>query len=149
VNRSDQELLLAARASFSMREVMERLGYSISGQTAKMLSKRLEELGVSPPSGGSHKRKKQDLSKILVENSTYSSSNSLKRRLISNNLIEYKCHNQNCDVVDTWNGKPIQLQLEHKNGNPKDNRLENLELLCPNCHTQTPTWGRKDRARPR
>ena len=51
----------------------------------------------------------------------------------------YKC--EGCELTE-WRGKPITLELEHKNADRKDNTRENLELLCPNCHAQTPTWRR-------
>ncbi len=49
-----------------------------------------------------------------------------------------------CGITD-WNGKPLTLQLEHKNGNSENNKPENLCLLCPNCHSQTPTYGAKNK----
>jgi hypothetical protein len=55
-------------------------------------------------------------------------------------LLIYKCYK--CGI-DSWNDEPIELQLEHINGNHFDNRLENLTLLCPNCHSQTKTFCRK------
>lgn len=50
----------------------------------------------------------------------------------------YECNE--CHVSD-WNGKPLQLQIDHVDGNNKNNVVENLRYLCPNCHTQTETWG--------
>lgn len=47
-----------------------------------------------------------------------------------------------CGQNNIWNGKKLVLQLDHKNGNNKDNRIENLRILCPNCHTQTETYCR-------
>ncbi len=46
-----------------------------------------------------------------------------------------------CGVGREWNGKPLTLQIDHISGDNKDNRIENLRLICPNCHTQTDTWG--------
>lgn len=47
-----------------------------------------------------------------------------------------------------WRGKPIVFELEHKDGNNRNNSRENVEALCPNCHSQTPTWrGRGGEAR--
>jgi len=44
-----------------------------------------------------------------------------------------------CGIRD-WNDKEITLELDHINGNNRDHRLANIRLLCPNCHSQTPTW---------
>lgn len=80
---------------------------------------------------------------ILVENSTYASTNSLKKRLIKDGLLVEKC--SECGSGATWNNKPLVLQLDHINGISNDNRLKNLRLLCPNCHSQTPTFCGKER----
>lgn len=54
------------------------------------------------------------------------------------------CENPNCGIVD-WNGLPLRIELHHINGNACDNRLENLQFLCPNCHSQTITYRGKKR----
>jgi len=59
----------------------------------------------------------------------------LRRKLIEDGLKENKCENPECGITD-WHGKFLPLELHHINGNHYDNRLENLILLCPNCHAQ-------------
>lgn len=80
---------------------------------------------------------KTNLSEILVENSNFPRCH-LKKRLIKENIIEDKC--SECSLSKMWNNKPITLQLDHINGIRNDNRIENLRLLCPNCHSQTNTF---------
>lgn len=82
------------------------------------------------------------LSEIMVKNSKYCSSKGLKIKIIKEKIIEYVC--EKCSNKGTWMGKKIVLQLEHKNGNNRDNRLENLCFLCPNCHSQTETYAGKN-----
>lgn len=65
----------------------------------------------------------------------------IKRRLLKN-YKEYKCE---CCGISEWNDKPIVLQLHHINKNRYDNRLENLQLLCPNCHSQTDNFCNHDK----
>lgn len=79
---------------------------------------------------------------IFIENSPYGRS-TVKRVLIREKILEYKCNE--CENTGMWNGKPLTLQLEHKNGFPNDNRLENLEFLCPNCHSQTSTFAARNK----
>jgi DNA-binding CsgD family transcriptional regulator len=62
----------------------------------------------------------------------------LKRRLINEGLKENRC--ESCGI-SKWRGKPLPMQLHHLNGDGNDNRLENLQLLCANCHSQTDNWG--------
>ena len=85
--------------------------------------------------------RKKDLKDILVENSGRTSY-SIKKRLLHEGIKEYKC--EICGISE-WLGKPISLHLHHLNGDHRDNRLENLQILCPNCHSQTDNYaGRKN-----
>jgi hypothetical protein len=82
---------------------------------------------------------------IFVRNST-ADRGQVKRRLLQDLKWPYKCRQCNNSMfehragVPFWFGKPVTLQLEHRNGNSSDNRIENLELLCPICHSQTDTY---------
>jgi DNA-binding transcriptional ArsR family regulator len=62
----------------------------------------------------------------------------LKRRLLRAGLLPRCC--QQCGISE-WRGKPLSLHLHHINGDGRDNRLRNLQILCPNCHSQTDSWG--------
>jgi 5-methylcytosine-specific restriction endonuclease McrA len=68
----------------------------------------------------------------------------LKARLVNNGLKQ-----QSCEIcgLDEWRDQPLSLQLHHVNGDGLDNRLENLQILCPNCHSQTDNWGGRNARR--
>ncbi len=84
------------------------------------------------------------MSEILVEHSHYSNLTSLKRRLLAEGLLDYAC--TRCGIC-TWLGMPLALHLDHVNGVGDDHRLENIRLLCPNCHSQTDTYCGRNVAR--
>jgi ribosomal protein L37AE/L43A len=77
------------------------------------------------------------LEQVLVENSTYSRFH-LKKRILKHGLIENKC--AKCGMLPVWNNEPLVLRLDHINGINNDNRLENLQFLCPNCDSQSSTF---------
>ena len=87
-------------------------------------------------SGFVHEESRVPLSKILNNEVTYSNT-SLRKRLIECGLKEKKC--ECCGITD-WNGKEIQFELHHIDGNHYNNNLDNLQILCPNCHSQTDTF---------
>ncbi len=62
----------------------------------------------------------------------------VKMRFMRAGLLQDSC--QSSGLAD-WRGKPLTMHLDHINGRRDDNRLENLRMLCPNCHSQTPTYG--------
>lgn len=125
----------------SFRDLLSILGYrNNSGTMFNKIKTRIKTDNIDI----SHFNKMQgdkcgkiQTSDILVENSTYSRYH-LKTRLIKEGLLEYKC--TICNNYGVWLENSLKLQLEHKNGNPTDNRIENLEFLCPNCHSQTSTY---------
>jgi hypothetical protein len=65
-------------------------------------------------------------------------------RLIAAGRLENRC--EECGISE-WRGRPLSLDLHHRNGVKDDNRLENLTLLCPNCHRQTDTFAGRNRRR--
>jgi hypothetical protein len=77
------------------------------------------------------------LGEILVANSPYTNVGWLRMRLIREGLKPACC--ETCGLSE-WRGSPLPLALDHINGIRTDNRLENLRILCPNCHSQTDTW---------
>jgi hypothetical protein len=74
----------------------------------------------------------------LVKNGKNVKSDTIKNYIVKNNIVENKC--SICNLEPMWNGKKLTLQLDHINGDHYDNRVENLRLICPNCHTQTDTF---------
>jgi DNA-binding transcriptional ArsR family regulator len=75
---------------------------------------------------------------ILLRSDTPRGRWNLKRRLLAAGLKSDAC--EECGI-DEWLGRPLSLELHHVNGDRNDNRLANLALLCPNCHSQTENFG--------
>ena len=130
----EKALAEAVASSTSIAEVCRKLGYHSAGgntQTIKHHITRLD-LDTSHHLGQAWNRGNYQLP---------SSSNT--RKTIKERLIREHGHRcWKCGNFE-WNGLPIALELEHKNGMNNDNREENLEILCPNCHAQTPTYRRR------
>lgn len=74
---------------------------------------------------------------------THRSRHNVKRRLLAAGLKAAAC--EACGLTE-WRGRPVPLELHHRNGERNDNRIENLELLCPNCHALTENFGVRNRA---
>lgn len=78
------------------------------------------------------------LDELLVGGRAATSRSHLKQRLVKAGLKEHRCE---CCGVREWMGEPLVMHLHHINGDGLDNRLENLQFLCGNCHSQTDTYG--------
>lgn len=135
---------------YSFAELCRRLGLNPEGSNPKTLRKKLDLFGIDYSHftgqgwnvGLKFKpRISKSLDLILTENSTYQSCKLLKRLIIEGKK-EKKCE---CCGSIKWNGREIPLELHHINGNRTDNRLENLQVLCPNCHALTDNYrGKKN-----
>ena len=142
---SDDEFRIIVANSYSYSDCLRALELGTNGgSSTDVLKRRIRELNCSIEHFNGAKssgiKNSKPLEEILVENSNYFNTSGLKKRLINANLLEYKCA---CCGISEWQNQPLSLQLDHINGNHTDNRLENLRLLCPNCHSQTETYAGK------
>ena len=93
--------------------------------------------GKTPPN-----KKSAEVLLVVTEDTRRRSGAQLTRALLEEG-VEHKC--SSCSMGPAWNGQPLTLQVDHIDGNKKNNEKDNLRFLCPNCHSQTPTWGYKTR----
>lgn len=97
--------------------------------------------GLSKPNRGI--AKKIPLKEILEGKHPSYKTFKLKHRLYEGSIKKRQC--EICNLANIWNGKNIEHHLDHINGNSRDHRLENLRILCPNCHSQTDSYCGKNK----
>jgi hypothetical protein len=146
---TDVQLMEAVHCSHSIRQVLAKLGLAEAGGNYSIVKRRIQtlELDTSHFTGTGWRKgsctpiiSAKPLSEILQKDTSFQSYK-LKRRLLAENLKKREC--ESCRGVQ-WLRRPIPLELDHINGDSTDNRIENLRLLCPNCHALTNTYrGRK------
>lgn len=145
-----EDLVKLTKESNSLGEILKVFGLENKGGNSRTLKARLDEegidyshikLGLNSNKGRKFYVAPLPVEELFKENSSHCRS-TLKKYIIKNNLIPYKCCK--CGLEDTWNNKPLVLILDHINGISNDDRLENLRFLCPNCNSQEDTFAGKN-----
>lgn len=149
---SDEQFVELLKKSSNISEVLFKLGYTIKGNSwgFSQIKRRMTDLNLDYSIfkgkqcvAVNNTTKAVKAEDILKENCKHQ-RNVLRKYVIKNNLIPYKCAICGCTE---WHGKTLSLELDHINGLNNDNRLENLRFLCPNCHSQTSTYGSRNQQR--
>lgn len=143
LSKEDFTLLINNCASFT--EALSYFDLKNKGNNFLSLKKRLLEdnIDFSHFKNNSDVKKSLSINEILVENSTYTNNFSLKKKLFKLSLLKNICYI--CGLSPEWNKIPLSLQLDHINGISNDHRIENLRILCPNCHSQTNNFAGKNK----
>lgn len=138
---SKEELEKIVATSYSVREVIKKLGYStVGGNNAKTVKARLEQYNIDTSHFTSQPLQKRNKENVFIVNSTASQA-TLRRWYEKQENIKYEC--SICGLEPFWQEKSLTLILDHINGINNDDRLDNLRWVCPNCNQQLETTGYK------
>jgi len=137
-------------SSYSIAEILRKIGYKSKGKFARdNVRYRILKENIPHPNIVEAMRPKYDLESIIRNKVPYNNNLVMKNRLINTFHFEYAC--AKCGNAGFHNGGEITLALHHIDGNSFNNAINNLELLCPNCHSQTMNYCRRkisDRKKP-
>lgn len=142
-----EALAPAVAASFSVAEVIRRLGLRQAGGNHTHITRRIRELELDTShfvgsrwNRGRHSPNRLTAAQLLIERpelARKTPSHRLRRALLEIGR-PYRC--EACGLGERWQHAALRLEIDHINGRHNDNRAENLRLLCPNCHSQTETF---------
>ncbi|MFG2752558.1 HNH endonuclease signature motif containing protein [Streptomyces xanthophaeus] len=147
----------AVAASTTMCEVLRRLGLDVVGGHHTHISRKVKAFGIdtshfAPPPRTARTRenhRRRTAEEILREDrsptATRADRTQLRRALLENGQEE-RC--AMCGTDGTWLGEPLRLEIDHVDGNWRNNRADNLRFLCPNCHSTTDTYRGRGKRRP-
>ena len=151
VNYTKELLERTTKDCYSFAELCRRLGLKPEGSNPKTVRKKMDEFKVDYSHFTGNNWNKNPNNPVykdkylpnLCEYSSLSSSN-VKTLVYKLGLKENKC--EICGISE-WQKKSIQCELHHINGDSTDNRIENLQILCPNCHSQTDNFRSRNRTK--
>ena len=142
---TEEEFITAVKNSRSIRQLLIKLNvkpfggnYAVAKGNIKKLNLDISHFKGQGWNKGTHVPRRP--LKDYLSNKHTIASHKLRLRLLKEKVFEHQCYN--CGLT-TWNNKPIPLELEHIDGDNTNNNLNNLTLLCPNCHAQTSTYRRR------
>lgn len=146
---SDEKFVDLIKNSSNISEVLFKLGYTVKGNSwgFSQVKQRMTDLDLDfGDFKGKNPMRLKNIDRTVSKHKLFKENckhqrTVLRRAVIKDNLIPYKC--AICGLTE-WNGKTLSLELDHINGINNDNRLENLRFLCPNCHSQTCTYGSRN-----
>ncbi|MGW1778536.1 HNH endonuclease signature motif containing protein [Streptomyces sp. NPDC002143] len=146
----------AVAASTSVNEVLRRLGIEVVGGHHTNISRRIKAYGIDTShftpvvrtERQRYNQRRRTAGEILVENTSAHArripSSRLKRAMRELGVVE---HCALCGIEGVWLGEPLPLEVDHIDGNWRNNRVENLRLLCPNCHSTTDSYRGRGKGR--
>lgn len=136
----EDKIINACKTHLSMAAACVSL--SMNHNTFKAHAKRLGCYNTNPAGKGmpGFSRPLHTINEVLEGKQPNASSSKVRTRILAAGIKEHEC--EKCHSTE-WLGEPIPLELHHKDGNHHNHKLENLEILCPNCHSLTPNHSKK------